>query len=279
MDQCQEVETLADLLRNLEEINLPLIALVVVAGYLTNVLIERGLPWLSDRLPSRFRLYILPLGPVLRLIVFLVGFGLIIPEIINVGCISPQNVLAILGAAAVALGFAFKDLISSIIAGVVTIFEMPYRAGDWVEIDGDYGEVTQVGLRAVKILTPDDTVITIPHQKLWDQNIANSNDGRREHMVVADFYLEPRHEAAQVRQLLWDVAMTSPFTHLSRNVIVVLSEKPWGTHYRLKAYPIDGRDEFQFRSDLTVRGKKALSELGVAAASVPIYALGDEASL
>jgi hypothetical protein len=44
---------------------------------------------------------------------------------------------------------------------------------------------------------------------------------------------------------------------------VVAREKPWGTQYWLKAYPVDPRDQFRFITDLTVRGKAALSELGL----------------
>lgn len=51
-----------------------------------------------------------------------------------------------------------------------------------------------------------------------------------------------------------------------------MTEKPWGTHYRLKAYPVDSAQQFQFVSDLTVRGKAALSRLGVEFAAVPAMA-------
>jgi small conductance mechanosensitive channel len=44
---------------------------------------------------------------------------------------------------------------------------------------------------------------------------------------------------------------------------VVASEKSWATQYRLKAYPVDPRDQFRFITDLTVRGKEALAGLGV----------------
>jgi hypothetical protein len=79
---------------------------------------------------------------------------------------------------------------------------------------------------------------------------------------VADFYLHPRHDAQSVRHKLRNVALTSSYLDLERPVTVVVSEKPFGTHYRLKAYPIDARQQFQFTSDLTVRGKEALSTLG-----------------
>jgi hypothetical protein len=40
-------------------------------------------------------------------------------------------------------------------------------------------------------------------------------------------------------------------------------EKPWGTHYRLKSYVRDSREQFLFVTDLTVRGKEALRSLGI----------------
>jgi len=39
---------------------------------------------------------------------------------------------------------------------------MPYRRGDWISIEGTYGEVKSIGLRAVEIVTPDDTMVVIP---------------------------------------------------------------------------------------------------------------------
>ena len=45
---------------------------------------------------------------------------------------------------------------------------------------------------------PDDTVVVIPHLKLWDQLIFNANDGRQNLLCAADFYLHPGHDAAQV---------------------------------------------------------------------------------
>ena len=123
-----------------------------------------------------------------------------------------------------------------------------------------------VKLRALRLITPDDTTVTIPNIKLWQTNIFNANDGRRNLMCVVDFYLEPRHDAALVRQTLYDVALTSPYISLENPILVIVAEKPWGTHYKIKAYPVDSRDQFQFISDLTIRGKSALVDLNVKAA-------------
>ena len=52
--------------------------------------------------------------------------------------LSRENILAVTGAVAVALGFAFKDYASSIIAGIVGIFEGSYRVGDRIKIGDDF---------------------------------------------------------------------------------------------------------------------------------------------
>jgi small conductance mechanosensitive channel len=250
----------------LGQIDFFLIFLILLFAFALSFLIQKLFPWVAEKTPGIFRFYILPLVPILRLMILAITILLVAPLIIKP---TFQNLVAIFGAAAVALGFALKDYVSSLVAGVVALYEQPYRPGDWVKIDEAYGEVKSLGLRCLKMVTPDDTLVTIPHGKIWSTNVYNSNAGRREHLCVADFYLHPEHDASQVRQKLVDVVLTSAYLQIRRPVTVVLSETPWGTHYRLKAYPIDGRDQFQFISDLTVRGKAALSEMNVRAVSVP----------
>jgi small conductance mechanosensitive channel len=50
---------------------------------------------------------------------------------------------------------------------------------------------------------------------------------------------------------------------MQHRIRVIVQEQPWGTHYQPKAYPLDSRAQFQFISDLTVRGKGALAAMGV----------------
>jgi small conductance mechanosensitive channel len=251
---------LGQFLRDVQDINFVQIGVIIVVAYVLAKAVELFLPWLADRLPGRLRLYILPSVPVLRLVILLVAIAEILPLVVN---LTFHNSLAIIGGSGLALGFALKDYVSGIVAGIVALYERPYRPGDWVQVDGAYGEVQSVRLRALRLVTPDDTVVTIPNSKLWQTNIFNANDGKRNLMCVADFYLEPRHDATLVRQALYDVALTSPYVNLDNPILVIVAEKPWGTHYQIKAYPVDSRDQFQFISDLTIRGKAVLGELNI----------------
>lgn len=261
----------AKIFRDWSEIAYGEAAMALLAALLLVAALRFAIPRLTRWLPDRLHVYVLPWEPILRLTVLL-GAALYVANLFVEP--TPQNLLSIAGALAVALGFAFKDYASSLLAGVVALYERPYRAGDWVEIDGSYGEVQSLGLRTVQILTPDDTLIAVPHGRMWSSLIHNANSGMRDLMCVADFHLHPDHDGRLVREALRDVALTSPYLNLERPVAVVASEEPWGTRYRLKAYPIEARDQFQFVTDLTLRGKRLLQRHGIrpaaAAAAAPL---------
>lgn len=242
------------------------VLLIVAVAALLVILIRRLTPWIANRMHGQRRLFLLAGESVLRLLVILGAFLLCIPLIIEP---TLQNMVALFGAVGLAVGFALKDYTSSLVAGVVAVGEMPYCNGDWIEINGTYGEVTHVGMRTVRIVTPDDTVVAIPHQKIWTESVFNANNGGPHLQCVTDFYLHPRHDAALVRQVLQDVALTSPYLQLEKPVAVIVLEKPWGTHYRIRAYPVDPRQQFRFTTDLTVRGKAALTKLNVDFCTLP----------
>jgi small conductance mechanosensitive channel len=243
------------------------IAAVIAGAWLLTVVVRAGLPWMVDRLRPAGRMKILPWIPVLRFLILLAAIGVIVPIVIRP---TLENMVVIFGALGLAIGFAFKDYLSDVIGGAVAIIERAYRPGDWVRIDDAYGEVKLVGLRSLSIVTPDDTVVFIPHSRVWSTNVYNANAGKRDLMCVADFFLHPDHDAAAVRQGLADVAMTSPYVNLSRSIVVVLADEPWGTHYRVKAYPVDSRYQFEFISDLTLRAKMVFARLGALPVTTPV---------
>ena len=72
---------------------------------------------------------------------------------------------------------------------------------------------------------------------------------------------------------LAETAETSPYRKPETPVTVAAAETPWGTHYKLKAYVAESREQFAMITDLTIRGKARLRTMGVAFAQAP-YAEG-----
>ncbi|RUO63758.1 mechanosensitive ion channel family protein [Pseudidiomarina insulisalsae] len=255
-----DTEKFLSIFKDIDSAALLEIGIVIVLSWVVIWCSQKLLPMLADHFHGKQRLFVLALIPTVRVVVLIAAIVWVIPLIIEP---SARNMVAIIGAAGLAIGFALKDYVSSVVAGVVAVYEVPYRPGDWICVEGTYGEVKHIGMRAVEIVTPDDTVVFIPHMKLWSALIHNANNGGPSLMCVADFYLHPEHDANQVKHLLEDVALTSPYVQLAKPIVVVSNEEPWGTHYKLKAYPIDPRQQFQFLTDLTARGKSCLRALPV----------------
>lgn len=235
-----------------------LVAVIALAGLLI-IAVQRVLPWIGNRLQGKKRLNLLATVPLIRLVIILGTLAMVMPLLIKP---SIQNMVALLGTVGLALGFALKDYASSLIAGIVAIGERNYRNGDWVQVGNIYGEVRHVGMRTIEVVTPDDNRVLIPHALLWNQSVSNANNGEARLQCVADFYLHPRHDSTKVQQVLEDVVLTSPYLYFDEPIGVAVKEEPWGTHYRLRAYPVDSSQQFRFISDLTVRGKAVLTGLG-----------------
>ncbi|GHE87800.1 mechanosensitive ion channel protein MscS [Aliiroseovarius zhejiangensis] len=225
-------------------------------------------PRVAEKLPARFRLLVLNLIPLARVTLFAVAVVLIIPLVFNV---TLKNFILVLGTVGVALGFAIKDWATSAVAGIVAIFERPYRSGDWIRVGDDYGEVIDIHTRSVKLRTADDDVVTIPHSRIWSENIASANDGSKTLMCVAEFMVAPDRQTDGIIDILTDVAHTSPYLDWARPVQVIMKNEIYATRVRLKAYPFELRDQFNFTTDLTMRGRDALINADIRIVATPDF--------
>lgn len=254
------------ILRDLESLDVLLVAAVLVLAWLLAASVRWGLGNAAERVRPRLRLPMLRAIPILRLCVSIGALAAIVPVFVEP---SLQNVVAIVASVSLALAFVLKDYASSIVAGIVTILEGPYQPGDWIEMDGSYGEVKLIGVRAVHLVTAYDNEVIVPHSRLWSKKISNATSGSRSVLCVADFYLHPDHDADAACRCLAEVGETGALLKPDTKVSVVVKERPWGTQYSVKAYVKESREQFAFVTDLTIRGKAALRKLGVRFALTP----------
>jgi MscS family membrane protein len=86
--------------------------------------------------------------------------------------------LASAGIVGVAVGFAAKDTLANLFAGVLILADAPYKIGDFIVLDsGERGEVTHIGIRSTRILTRDDIEITIPNSIMGNTKVINESGG------------------------------------------------------------------------------------------------------
>ncbi|HEX3365009.1 mechanosensitive ion channel family protein [Phenylobacterium sp.] len=253
-------------LRDLTWGHLALVVAVVIGCSLlvqiTRWIVRRA----AESAASHLRLMILRASPIARLLIGIAGLAIIVPLLVEP---TFEDVVALLATVALALAFGLKDYVASLIAGVVTILENTYQPGDWIEIDGVYGEVKAIGTRAVHIVTADDTEVIVPHAKIWSGSVANDSGGQRSLLAVTHIYLHADHDGAAVRQALTEIAETSALRKPETPVKVMAAEAPFATHYKIKAYVADSRQQFAMVTELTLRAKDRLRAMHVAYAQAP----------
>ena len=220
--------------------------------------------------PQR-RLTLLRILPIVRLLIRAAAVAAVVPILVEP---TVPNILALGAGLGLALAYTFKDYGSSLVAGLVTVLENSYQPGDWIEVDGAYGEVKSMAGRAIHLLTADDTEVIIPHSRIWSTSIFNSSSGNHSLLCIANFYLHPDHDASAVQEGLNEVAVSSSYHAPESSVSVVVLEKPWGTHYKVKAYVKESREQFLFNTDLTIRGKAMLRAMNIRFAQVPYAETG-----
>ena len=130
---------------------------------------------------------------VLKIVVLFLGVIVIVAIVIDR---SPLTLLAGLGATSAVLMLVFKDSITGLVAGIRLTSNDMVRKGDWITVDklGANGVVEDMTLSTVKVRNFDNTIVTVPPQKLIEDSFQNwqgmqQSDGRRvTRMIYIDFH-------------------------------------------------------------------------------------------
>ncbi len=219
--------------------------------------------YLYVKLPSR-RLLISQIVTSLNFIIYIFGGTFLFYAIMQ----PPKELMiAVAGSAAVALGLSLKDLVSSVIAGFILLFDRPFVVGDRVHFGDTYGEITSIGLRAVRLVTLDDNEVTIPNSRFMTDVVASGNAGAIDMMVTMDFHIRIDMDVRKARDLLYEVVVTSRYVYMKKPVSIVISEveiaERLAVQLRAKAYVLDVRFEKAFQTDVNLRAGEVFKSQGI----------------
>ena len=186
--------------------------------------------------------------------------------VIVIGIFNPPaaTLFAFFTSIGVAVGFAAQDLLKNVFGGLVVMFDKPFQIGDKIEAGKYYGEVVEIGIRSTKVVTPDDSLVTVPNSEFMIQYVSNSNSGENNCQVVAELYLPIDINTEQVREIATEAAQISKYIYLNKPIVVLffneIKDKRVVLKMRLKAYVSDLSKEFYFKSEMTEIVLKSLIE-------------------
>lgn len=210
-----------------------------------------------ERLSQQFvqwRLWLHQAATIFQFTVYVVTFVIVLLLSFR---LDARTLTVIGGGLAVSFGFAIKDLVASVVSGIVIMIDRPFQVGDRVLFEGEYGDVISIGLRSVRIRTLDDNTVTVPNSKFLSDRISCANYGELDMQVVMDFFVGLDQDVPLARQLVHDAAISSSYVHLPKPVVVlvhqVVTDSYMAVRLRLKAYVLDTRHETAFQTDVNLR--------------------------
>ena len=153
-----------------------------------------------QKIPAILRFLLLGISIVTPVLIFLsLGFG-----------VSLTGVLATSGLITAIIGLALHSNLSNIVSGMFLTLERPFKSGDWISVDGeDVGQVKTISWRTTRLVSLENTEISIPNDKLAHSSVINmsSNDknfSKGGYIIYDKISVHPRHEPKYIIELIKD---------------------------------------------------------------------------
>jgi len=217
---------------------------------------------------TRHRHWLMNTSAILRFILFIGATVLAATTLFN---FTKEALIASAGAIALTFSLAFQDLASSFVGGITLLIDRPFEVGDRVQFKEHYGEIVEIGLRAVRLKTLDDSIISIPNNQFLKEAVGSANAGALDMMVVMNFYVSPNADYEVAKQLVFEAVVTSQYAYLAKPITILVEDKivdvVFATHIIAKAYVFNTRFEKLFASDVTERVKSAFRKHGIRSAT------------
>jgi small-conductance mechanosensitive channel len=224
-------------------------------------LLLRFVQSVADRLATQFttrRLLIQKIESFTRFFVYFATGAVVVTLSFRID----KTVLTIVGGAlAFAIGFAMRDLVAAVIAGVMIMFDRPFQVGDRVTYAGEYGDIIQIGLRSVRMRTLDDNIVTIPNNKILTDVTSSGNYGALDMQVTMDFFIGVDQDIDLAERLVHESILTSRYVFLEKPIkirlVQIIQDDYVAVRVRGRAYVLDTKYEKAFESDVNKRVMRA----------------------
>lgn len=137
--------------------------------------------------------------------------------------VDTTSLVALLGAAGLAIGFSLQSSLSNFASGVMLIIFRPFTKGDFVEVAGTSGSVDAIGIFTTTLTTPDNKEVIVPNGAVYSNNITNysARPTRRVDMVFGISYDD---DIRQAKKLLEEIVAADDRVLAEPAPVVALGE-------------------------------------------------------
>lgn len=171
--------------------------------------------------------------------------------------------IAGLSIAGIAVGFAARDSIENFISGVTVLVDQPFRVGDYIEIDGEYGQVDEITLRSTRIRTVRNEIMVLPNSEMITQRVINHTK-RSLLRIDIPFGIAYKEYPSEAREVLLPLVEGDDRILSKPPPSVIVTEmSDSSVDMRLRFYISDPSKELPVRWEYTEKVREALREADI----------------
>ncbi len=201
------------------------------------------------------------LGRFLTRIAYTLLLIVVVMAALDVVGVKTTSMVAIIGAAGLAIGLAMQGSLSNFAAGVLIVIFRPFKIGDFIEAGGVKGIVEEISIFTTNLRTPDNLGVIVPNSAITGGSITNfaAKDTRRCDLKFGIAYDD---DIAAAKKAIWEVLNADPRILKDPAPIVGVMELA-DSSVNLVVWPWVARTDFlQVKFDLNERIKAALESAG-----------------
>ena len=235
-----------------------LAAVILIVGFFIAGWVKRRIYNIADRSTHLDKTTGSFLGSVAR-------YGILALTIIfvlqNFG-VQTTSLVALLGAAGLAIGLALQGVLSGVAAGIMLVIFRPIRVGDFVQINDKMGTVKDISIFTTELATVENVQLIIPNSEVWGNTITNYStyDTRRAEWTFGVSYGANLADAERIiRETIMsdERSMSEPAPFIQVNNLGDFS-----VDFLVRVW-VKSADYFQYQADIKRRVKEALDNGGV----------------
>ncbi len=188
--------------------------------------------------------------------------GFTILFVLNTFGVQTTSVVAVIGAAGLAIGLALQGTLSNVAAGVMLILFRPIKIGDFVEVSGEMGTVKEISLNFTELADLSNVQVIVPNAQVWGNIITNySTNGTRRAEWTFGVGYGVNLKAAE--DIIRDTIMADERSHTEPAPFIQVNNLGDSSVDFLVRVWCDASVYFGYRADMTRKVKEALDEGGI----------------
>ncbi len=233
-------------------------AVILIIGFIVAGWIARRITRMGEKYSHLDDTLFKFLGNISRYVI--IGFALLF--VLNTFGIQTTSIVAVIGAAGLAVGLALQGTLSNVAAGVMIIVFRPIKIDDFVDVNGQMGTVKDITLNFTELASIGNVQIIIPNAEVWGNTITNYSiyPTRRAEWQFGVGY---GANLADAEKIIRETIMADPRSHADPEPFIQVNNLNASSVDFLVRVWCDRTEYFAYQADMKRQVKEALDAGGI----------------